>query len=195
MSKGISGVTYYSNKKGQKLGQMILDFFSGCLRVITNLHAHTHEGKAFHIDKIVTGLADDAHFYIEMITPDDEDIHLKETKIWISEGPVHVKLLEDPTLTTGVTPIVPINRNRKRIDGSVLSSGVVAKDNPTGVSGGTIIRQKRFGTAGLGSQTNESTSESQAEIVLEQGERTYLIDIQNLSGGNIDISAEAIWYE
>lgn len=190
----LSGITYYSKKKGLRIGQSILDYFSGCLLFITNLHHHIHEGKAFVIDLIATGIANNAYLDLELITPPNEFIHVKNFHIWISEGPIVYQFLESPTITTGITPIIPANLNRTRKNGSVIESSVIAKINPTGISGGNIIRTRRFGVNGQGSQSSESKGETQIENVLNH-DTTYVLRIQNVSGQVIDISTELVWYE
>ena len=190
---GYSGVNYKS-KAGSKIDQHVVDVLSGCLTTITNLHRHVHEGKAFEIYKVVTGLANNAHTYIELKTPLTDLIHLKNTSFWISEGPVLLKIIEAPTLTTGTTPFVPVNLNRRLKDGSVIASGAVVKVDPTGISGGTEIKAFRFGVSGVGSQESESVVRNEIERLLRE-DTTYLLDLQNLSGSAIDLTMSMIYYE
>lgn len=194
MGRGLTG-TDYGNQANRVLPNTKADGTTGSTRQITELHSHIHEGLAFEIYKSVINLANNAHTYFEIKTPPEETIHLKNVSFWISEGPILIKFIEAPTLTTGATPFVPVNLNRNLKDGAVILSGAVVKINPTGISGGIEIKSRRWGVAGLGAQTNESFISSQIERVLRFPEITYLIDIQNLSGDVIDFYMDAVWYE
>ena len=193
---GLSRVVYHSSLV-KRLGDGVLDFFSGGIRQLTNLHSHIHEGKAFGYIQTIAVLANNGYLNFEIITPSEEPVHLKDVGLWISEGPVTWDILEVPTLTTGVTPIVPKNLNRELLDGAVITSGVVMKSNPTSISGGTSIygNALQFGINGQGAQSNETIVQNQVERVLRQGEITYLARLQNLSGGNISTSVSLVWYE
>lgn len=186
-----------SNLLGDQYRRTDIDQRSGAKIQLTNLHAHTHRGKTFSYNQSIAVIANSGYLYFEMITPSSDDIDLKNMYLWISEGPVLVDFLESPTLTTGVTAVTPCNRNRNLLSGAVIASGVTIKTNPTGISGGTSIigDALRFGINGQGSQSRESSAQSQEEYVLRAGNITYLISLQNISGGNISASVNIIWYE
>lgn len=193
MSTGLSGVNYKPSA-GSKLGENILDVESGCISGITNLHRHIHEGKSFEVYKIVEGLANNAKTYIEVKTPENESIHLKGIRVWITEGAVFIRLVEAPTLTTGTTAFTPVNRNRNRIGNDLIESGATVKVDPTGISGGDELFKWKFGTSGIGSQDNESDIAAQIEWVLAPN-KTYLFELENKSGSAIDTSIGLTWYE
>jgi len=172
-----------------------IDQESGAQIGLTNLHAHEHRGRAFQFSKINISLADNAHVYAQITTPESDSIHFKNLYIWISEGPVEVSLFEDPTLTTGTTPIPIKNKNRNKLNSAVIPSGSIIFSDPTGISGGEELESIRFGINGQGSQSNESLTVSQDEWVMEKGSNLYLLDLQNLSGGAIDTTIKAVWYE
>lgn len=189
--------TVYHDSKTIRIGDVIADFYSGGIRMITNLHSHIHEGKAFSYMQTIVSLANNGYMYFEFTTPEDDDMHLKQINIWGSEGPITIDIIERPTLTTGTTAKIPINLNRTRVDGSPLASGAVLKTNPTSISGGTSILGDpfRIGVNGIGVQGNAFQAGTEVERVLEKGENIYLLRAQNVSGGAIDLSINPVWYE
>lgn len=174
-----------------------IDQESGSQIVLSPLHAHVHRGTAFSYTQSIASLADDGFLYFEMITPLNDNLHLKDMGIWISEGPISIDIIERPTLTTGTTAVIPKNMNRTRVNGVPLKSGTILKTNPTGISAGESIigDPVLFGVAGLGAQTSPGNIGTQNERVLEKGENTYLLAIQNLSGETITITSNIVWYE
>jgi len=163
--------------------------------VISGIHGHIHEGKCFQVYKKVTDLADDAKTYIEIKTPLELPPHFKGMKIRVSEGPVILRIIEDPVLTTGETRIIPKNRNRSLIGGSIIASESIIKADPTEVSGGTELDSWEFGVSGAAFYTPDSEINDDNEWVFGNGGRTYLFELQNKSGGPITAAMKMIWYE
>ena len=175
-----------------------VDQSTGALISLDSFHSHIHRGKAFRYIQTIAALADNGFLYYEII-PLLNDMHLKEMRLWVSEGPVIVDLLKGVTLTTGGAALVGRNLNDTDYEdtGAPIVSGVTLKSNPTGISGGVSMfgDPLRFGISGVGVQSNESYISSQVETVMAAGKGPYLLRLQNLSGGAIDVSAGLYWYE
>ena len=172
-----------------------IDQSSGSQIQLTNIHGHIHRGTAYKTSQVKLALANDGFTYYEIITPTNKDIHLKSIGIFINDGPVILKLMERPTLTTGTTAIVPVNKNRTRVSGSPLTSGATIKSDPTGISGGGELENLKLGSSGVGAIEEPMLVALGDEWVLEKGGNAYLLSIQNKNGSAIDMSSRILWYE
>lgn len=181
----------YKKVFGARIGEHVLEKDTGAVRTITNEHSLIHIGYLFSLSSFDEAIADDGTMLVELITPADHEIHLKEAFAWTEGALAKAELIEAPTLTTGVTPVTPVNR--KRIPPLVASS-VVAKSNPTGISGGTALETVLFGGGGVGAASNSG----QQILVLEwelKLSTTYLVRFTNLAGATKAGSMELFWYE
>lgn len=168
---------------GDQFVRSSVDQLSAANISLTNLHANIHRGKAFKLTQFNLALANNGYIYFEIMTPLNNNIHLNDIRIWADDGPITIELIEDPNLTTGITPIVPVNKNRILSPSWTIPSEAVVKVDPTGIQGGLQL-DKVVGILQLDD-----------EWVLRAGNLLYLISIQNISGGPVIITARIQWYE
>ncbi len=157
--------------------------------VIMSEHAAIHDGVAYSaalvFDLVAAGVS-----YMEMVTPVTGYVHFRPETIETSGPLILAQLIEAPTLTTGSTAVVPLNRRRL---GTPNVSSLVLKSDPTAVSGGAIIDQTLVGgtsgkSAGGGSASNN------AEWVLKQ-DTVYAVKVTNSGTETATINIKAVWYE
>lgn len=185
----LSGISYVRNL-GSKIGEAILDAFSYAQRVIMYTHSQIHEGCAYEIPGVNgEDIADDATLLIQFKTPATDKVHLKNLSAWTDGGLAQLEILENPTFTTGTTGLTPINKERN----SGFASGVIAFNDPTGISGGVVIKDILFG-GGSGGNANGGAINVDIEDVLKI-DTTYIIQLTNLSGGTADMNLLPFWYE
>lgn len=172
-----------------------VDQSSGAQFGLSHLHAKIHRGNAFKISQVKEALADDGFTYYEIVTPPDDDFHLKSLGLYINDGPVRLKIIENPILTTGTEEFEGVNKNRRLRGGVMILSGATIKANPTGISGGVILENLKLGTSGQGSNEEDLIFALQDEWVFPKGRKLYLISLQNKNGSAIDMSSRIVWYE
>lgn len=168
------------------------DEFTGSLGVMTSDHNAIHIGLGYSVSTFTEGVADDGYVYLELITPNTANryIHLKKWEGWTEGGIAMIEVVESPTLTTGLTAVTPQNRRRT---GTVPSTAVSVKSNPTGISGGTVIDSKVFGGGGAGGGFGGNT-DNDNELVLGVN-KTYLVRVRNLAGSAKALGIWLFWYE
>lgn len=168
------------------------DQFTGGIVVTEDAHNFVHAGIAYSASTFTEAVADDGYIYLELITPNTASryVHLKKWEGWTEGGVATIEVIESPTITTGVTAITPQNRKRS---GTVASTAVLVKTNPTGISAGTVIDSKIFGGGGAGGGTGGNT-DGNIEIILGVN-KTYLLRVRNLAGSAKALGLWAFWYE
>lgn len=163
---------------------------AGMLPTIDDLHSRIHNGDVFSISRQVSSLADSASSLLQITTPADYGIHLKEAMIWVSDSPCLYEIVESPTLTDGTSEVSSHNRNRQ----SSLTALTKVYHDPTGISGGTVIESVNFGTGAGPAAVFSGDFILRLEWLLKQ-EKNYLIRLTNNSGSSIDVSFNIDWYE
>lgn len=167
---------------------------TGAVPVINTDHEAIHLKWGYSASVYAEAVADDGVIMIEFKTPpatSGRTVHLKNYRAWCEGGLAKFDITEAPTLTTGLTAIVPGNRNRV---GTPETSASTLKSNPTSISAGTVIEGPVAfggGGAGGGSAGNASTDQ---EIVLAVN-TTYLIRVTNLAGAAKALGLWIYWYE
>lgn len=172
-----------------------VDQSSGAQIQLSNLHAHTHRGKSFKCGQVSVALANNAFQYYEITPSINDNMHLKGVELHINDGPVRLKLIENPILTTGVTSLPLINKNRTPFPIVPIVSGVTIKSNPTSISGGTELEDFLLGSSGAGSKEIGISFSRDDEYVFPKGGNVYLITIQNVNGSAINLTSRLVWYE
>lgn len=171
---------------------VMVEEITGARPTITSDHANIHNGIAFTTANKFT-LAAAASGYLEIIVPAGAYIHFKPVSMQ-SDGPkITVQLIEAPTLTTGSTAVIPVNRRRI---GTPAISVVTVKNNPTAVSAGTVLDQDYIGggSSAGGSTTSGGMAINDNEWVLKPA-TTYAIKVTNGGSGSADVNIKTFWYE
>jgi len=161
-------------------------FGKRALPVISNELNHVHGGLFFTAMVANAALGAGALLYIEMIISAELEVHLKSFSFYNGDDG-HYDFVEAPTLTTGATPLVAYNRNRR----SVKTSGIILKSNPTGISGGTLLEHMYFKAT---NQTPGILIKNDIEWILKPS-TTYLLRVTNDGGGAEQALLQVGWCE
>lgn len=170
----------------------VVENITGGMKNISTDHALIHGGQAFTAVNKFT-VANAASAYLEIIVPAGAYVHFKPISMQ-SDGPkITIQLIEAPTITTGSTAVTPVNRRRI---GTPTASLLTVKNNPTAVSGGTILDQDYIGggTGAGGSTTSGGNAANDNEWVLKPA-TTYVIKVSNGGTAPSDINVKTFWYE
>lgn len=178
----------YERGDTAKTMDAFLERVTGGVRVIDTDHSAIHNGEAYIVNRNSENVADAGSLVFEIITPANLYVHMRLASVWPSAGLARFESIEAPTLTTGTTAVIPVALNRN--DGA---SAVIIKSDPTGISGGTTLRNVMFGGGGPGTGSGGGLGFG-AEFVLKPS-TTYLARLTNLSGGLADMTLGLFWYE
>jgi len=166
------------NSFDKPAAQLKQDRLTGLGVSMNDDHMQVHDGVAYAAWNYAEGIADNGSLALELITGSDCWVHMKRFEAFADRTPWLLEIIEAPTVTTGVTPFVPINRLRP----SSNTAESVVKTNPTGISGGTVVDAYFFGGGnGNGGRNAGTGRDTSLEIVLKQ-DTTYIFRITNLSG-------------
>lgn len=183
------GSRNYAKWWGAEIADAFLDLVTGAQRVITSDHSAIHNGEGFNAWVYAEGVADNGYVQMEFKTAAANYVHMK-LMTGLAEGLALFEAVEAPTLTTGSTTFTPINLNRV---GTPPSSTSTLKTNPTGISGGTVLRAYLLG-GGSGGNAPGGSDDKDIELVLKPA-TTYLFRVQNLAGSAKALSLWLFWYE
>lgn len=175
------------------VGGTPIESFTTGVPVINTDHEAIHLGFGYSASVYAEAIADDGLRLLELVTPAASSgyVHLKAYKPWSEGGVAKFEIVEAPTLTTGSTALVPLNRKRTGTPGT---SAVVLKTDPTSISAGTVIEgPTAFGGGGAGAGVGGNFSNDQ-EIVLKPS-TTYLFRLTNLAGAAKAMGLWIFWYE
>ena len=182
------------------LFQRMKDVLSSALVVVTDGHAHIHQGHMFDVDLVNLSMAADSTAILAFkVGSAPTRAHLVVQFVTLIGG--HVELIEGPTWTpqTGTLRSI-INRNRLSVNLSFLQEnqaqpGFVASGNiirdPTGLAGGTIVHTiYAFG------ERNKFSSESRdtTEWMLKP-DTDYAIKFTADGGPSNKVQMNLVWYE
>lgn len=170
----------------------LIEEITGAARTITTDHDFIHKGIAFTTASKFT-IAAAASAYLEIIVPVGSYVHFKPTSIQTDGPKITVQLIEAPTLTTGSTVVVPVNRRRV---GTPTLSLLTVKNNPTAVSAGTVLDQDYVGggTGAGGSTVSGGMATNDNEWVLKPA-TTYALKVTNGGSASADVNIKTFWYE
>lgn len=161
-------------------------FGKAALPIISNEHNRIHGGSLFTAQVVSAALGAAASLYIEMNVPEGIEVHVKGITFYNGDDGEY-ELIEAPTLTTGTTPLVSLNRNRKAPN----LSNLVLKSDPTTISGGTLLDNVFF------KGTNQSPGillVDDLEWVLKEDE-VYLFRLTNNGASSEQALLKINWYE
>ena len=166
-------------------GQLTI-FGQEAIPTVSEEQNNIHGEHFFTASVVNAALGASALLYIEIIVPENIEMHLKQVSFYNGDDGYY-ELLEAPTITTGATPLLSFNRWRP----STKLSNILLKSNPTGISGGTILEPMHFkGT----NQAPGTLITSDWEWVLKSG-TTYLLSLTNNGSGSEQALLKASWYE
>ncbi|MFT8313265.1 MAG: hypothetical protein ABF633_03305 [Clostridium sp.] len=119
-----------------------IEYESQFLIAMTPEHHSRHLGQAYSYSQILPVINNGASYYFEIRTPSDlHEVAMKVVDI-VSDRVLQVEFYEAPTITTIGTVGVPlIQRNRK----STNVAHTTIYNNPSGISGGTLLRTLLYG--------------------------------------------------
>ena len=118
-----------------------IDETTGQIITISPEHYQLHKGNAYSVTSILGNLATTASMYLEFITPIGKKVSLQAYNV-ICDQLVKSEFYEAPTITTEGTTSVPLIQRIRESSNSALTK---IYNNPSGVSGGTLLRTLVFG--------------------------------------------------
>ena len=169
----------------------VLDQTSGIQMSMSREHHEIHEGNGWEFFHKVDAIALNANLKIQIDTGDNE-IHLKQLRVWGDAAKASLTIFEAPTHTTGSAACNLVNRNR--LHPQPLPADFKIFTDPTNIADGTIIEESIFGGgAGVG-QTAIAGSGAQDEEFVFKKNTTYIIRATNLEDNDRSFSVNGFFY-
>lgn len=103
-------------------------------------HYRLHNGEAYSSTSILTNLNAGSSLYLEYVIPAGKTVAVQGFNIE-SDRLIKTEFYEAPTITDGTVEIPIIQRKRV----SANTAGMKIYNNPTGISGGTLLRTLVYG--------------------------------------------------
>ena len=149
-----------------RAGDALLDPQTGyAIQMISEEH-DIHEGNAWEVSLESLALASGGVVEIQLSTGDNE-VHVKNIHYWADAAIARLELLAGVTLTTGTTPLVPVNRNQDPAHIKAKPADLLLFSNPTGISLGSLMETALFGGgAGVGQSASAGSGDSGDEFIL-----------------------------
>lgn len=183
----VSGGAPLHSKITDGTTDVVIDPYVNAIPVIQISHQQTHLGNMYVSGHRWTAVANDAYCYMSVTVPTGYVAHM--TYEITGTGKAYVDLYEGATVTGG-TSITPANKNRR----SANTSHITVKYDVTVSNAGTLIPQD--GILGAGDKNSPAGGGNglDNEFVLASN-TTYLLAVQNKSGGANDFSTVVLFYE
>jgi hypothetical protein len=158
---------------------------------MSNEHFQIHRGNAWEFSLVNTGVILNGETLIQITLGADVEMHLKELLVWGNAATAQLEIIKAPTFTTGTTAITPQNLNDE--DGGA-PTGITMFSDPTGISGGTLWKDRLFGGgAGVGNTASAAENQTDRERILKAN-TTYIIRVTNLENNARDFSIDGYFY-
>lgn len=163
-----------------KLTFPYVDYESQFLIALSPEHHSRHLGQAYSFSKTTT-LSAGSSYYIEMRTPSNlHEVAFKVLEI-VSDQTIKTEFFEAPTITIVGTQAVPlIQRNRR----STATAHTLLFDNPSGISGGTLLRTLYHGAGGNKPISGTVSDDTGWSL---KASTTYIIKLTNVSSQTANI--------
>jgi hypothetical protein len=179
------GIAYYNSSSGT-MDYVRADGATRSLTTIDYEHHEIHAGSSYTTNR-TNDVGSEGTLIVAIRTPNTTKwLHLfYDVSV---EGESLLRLCESPTIATG-TALAIYNRDRN----STGTSQALASYGGTVTSVGTVIRTYHMGTGdkfGAGGASTRGTN----EFILKQN-TTYMLLVNNLSGGSSYTSTKLDWYE
>lgn len=158
---------------------------SKAIIVIELEHSKIHQGKGWEVSIEAGSIGAGASFNV-LYKINEGRPHLRNYSVAVSDGPVTVRLFEEPTVTANGTEVTPRNRNRAESD----INGVQVFTGPTLTADGTRL-ETTFLPA-LGNKVGGNVNSAYEEWILN--DEYYLLRITNGSNSSITAVINAFWY-
>jgi hypothetical protein len=164
-----------------------IDRVGEALNVMTDFHQRIHQGKAFNLGKIFSGVANGGNADILIQVPVDVSLHLSFGVQ--AGGDAELRVYENPAVSSVGSAETAINKNR--MASTVSKATFTSTPTITGV--GTLLMEI-MAPGGRGGNSNGGEAGIFDEFVLNDNE-DYLCRITNISGIAQDLSVFLNWYE
>lgn len=151
-------------------------------------------GQAFNLfEKFTVTTA--VNQYLQIKTPATGVIHITDISIIPNGEEITINAIEAPTVTDGTTAVTPNNMDRRSAQTALGTFGISVFNNPTAVSGGTIIESLYLpGIAGT-AQTSKGGGQGKglSERVLKPN-TDYILEIINNGATTSDVQLNIFLY-
>ena len=161
------------------------DSISGNVAVIDTDHYQLHQGRTFHFSELISSLGNGSNQDYYIVSP--SGAHLRFWTIHANTGPITITLYENPTISDNGSAQTVQNMSRF----SSNTTGLILYKSPTVSNVGTrlefdILFPSKKDAAG-------ATDDNPLEWILKTT-NTYLIRVNNGSGGATDVHFKIQWY-
>ena len=158
-------------------------------------HRLLHDG-GMYIVSVLTTIANAGELdWLLRVKAGEVPPHVIGWSISSEDGPLHLRIFESPTVSVDGTPIIPTNQNRNYDDAAATE----IYTGPTTTDDGDQLQVQYLGASGAGNQSSAVAEHVLGEEWFAKFSQTvdtdYLFRIENLSGGEIDISINFLFYE
>lgn len=126
---------------------------------------------------------------MQLTIPAGVVVHFKNVETFTDGTKKTIKLIENPTFTTGDVDVPAYNRKR---DNAIVASEVSIYSNPTSISGGTTLREFTLGSGSA--QIGAGGVPSDKEWLL-YGAGTWIIQLTNNDATAAIMFIDADYYE
>lgn len=165
---------------------------TGANHIIDQAHIEVHEGAYFGYCDYQSALANNGYIRF-FIQPDVKEAHL--LYLGSCGGDALIKIFEAPTVDPEGTLQAPRNRNRVFVlaNSGVEGNTTIVKLAPTVSDTGLRLEMVPI-LSGTGGVARGGVGGNRDEHILTHG-KTYLLEIQNLSGQARKTALNMAWYE
>ena len=183
--KGAVEGTNRTNAEGR------LDEESGVQISLSKEHHEIHAGNGFSFGIVSLALAEDGEVLIQIQTGDNE-VHLKELRVWGDSALASVELIEIDTITDGEDAMVLHQRNRE--DGGAAPADLLLFSDPEDIVSDVDLVDRLFGGgAGVGQTAFAGTDQTDREWVLAKN-TDYVIRVINEEANPRNFSIDGFLY-
>ena len=177
----INGIDYISGMSG-------IDASTEVLTTITYPHHEVHSGNHYYAEFDTTIGSSDSLFMVITTADTARWAHIigRVSGTLITK----IRIYENPTLTPGSEIMTPINSNRNKTNGSILT---LNKDAVV-TAWGTRVYGDYFGTSTTGGRSSSGGFTSNAEEMILKQEEQYVLVVTSETASNI-VKVAFTWYE
>lgn len=150
-----------------------------------------HEGNAWEGSIESLALASGGVVEIQLSTGENE-VHMKNIHFWSDAAIARMELLAGVTLTTGTTPVVPVNRTQDPLHVKAKPDDLLLFSDPTGISDGVLMESALFGGgAGVGQIAFAGSGDVGDEFILAKNSDNIirLTHLEAVNARNFFLSA------
>lgn len=177
----------------RRVTDAVLDPQTGYHIGMTGLEHDIHEGNAWEMTVEALGLTITQTILIQLSTGDN-DVHIRSAHYWTDAALARMEILSGVTLTTGTTPIVPVNRIQSPDHIKAKPTDLLIFSDPTGISGGDEMERDLFGGGAAAGNASRSGSGAVGDEFILAKNTDNLIRLTNLEAAARNFLLSVFFY-